>query len=194
MCEIAFVVVFLCRSLLNPDLFLSVVLHFSRGCAILTHLCLLRDNINHFYSICFDHSAENLLFFCFMLVTVYLHRLSDCSLFIKFIYIVCNSCLQSGLFTNTLQHSAVLSSPRPDLGLCPALSATRAVPLLLFLPTSPLCPHLSWAMNKKLTPNCQPATRHALQPAAGVATSKGTAPPHTAKKCFYLFLINKPWP
>lgn len=37
--EISFVVVPLCWSLLNPDLFLSVVLHFKQECAILTHLC-----------------------------------------------------------------------------------------------------------------------------------------------------------
>lgn len=85
MYEISFVVVFFCWSLLNPDLFLSVVLHFKEDCAILTHLCLLQDNINHCYSICFDHSAEiiraehrrvfqeedNL-----MVITVYFHSLS----------------------------------------------------------------------------------------------------------------------
>lgn len=91
-------------------------------CYFNTSLCLPQDNINHCYSICCDHSEENLLYVSFMLVIQYIFiDFHHCSLSVTH---ACNLD-----YLQTPSNSAVLSSLRPDLGLCPALSVTHAVPL-----------------------------------------------------------------
>lgn len=159
---ISFVVVYLCWSLLNPDLCCLQAFTFKGMCYFNTSLFLLQHNLKHWYSVCFESSL-----FVLPASDIFVDILN--ALFKQPVTCACNLD-----YLLTLPRSALQSTLRPDPGLCPSLFATRVVPLCPLFSTSPpphppLCPHLSWAMNKELTPNCQPASRHA--PAACLGCS-----------------------